>query len=319
MDCLGRSNSMLDLTFRAAAGPNLCFKPLKEPAISAPKKVAAYASVHGGSCSLWGLLVAVYGVRHIRKLLFSPISWLQLMGPPTLLALSPWGRAAGTSPFRRIATVVQIRALERVHMTHEIQHAVPLQHASSSRHGDFVARFDGQVCIDLDVRINHDKIAHLARTQVVHISDAGRFNERAPKVVLANAPAVATYAAFSKSSSSSTSSNVFMGSLLERPSELRMETHGPHRHRPSVTVVRRVIDILIVDRELSVRQHRRVVVGFQDLFGSRMRQFPIADQDAEAARVQVSLTLSGDSVVDQGKSRRILGAAPCRALQRQSR
>jgi len=75
--------------------------------------------------------------------------------------------------------VVQIRVLERVHMRHEVENAVVLQHAPLGGHGDVVARLDGQFGVDFDVRVDHDQVPHLARPQVVHVPDAGRSQERA--------------------------------------------------------------------------------------------------------------------------------------------
>jgi hypothetical protein len=45
-----------------------------------------------------------------------------------------------------------------------------------------------------------------------------------------------------------------------------------------------VFDRLIVDSQLSVRQQRRIIESFQNLFGSWVGQFPIADQDAKPAK-----------------------------------
>ena len=75
--------------------------------------------------------------------------------------------------------MVQIRALPRVHVGHQVQHAVPLHHAAASLHGDVVPRLHGELRVHLDVRVGHDHVAHLAGAHIVHIAHAGSLGQRA--------------------------------------------------------------------------------------------------------------------------------------------
>ena len=93
----------------------------------------------------------------------------QFTAQPALIALF--------ARFYRPSRMIQIRPPPRVHMNHQVQHAVALQHALARLHGYIVARFDGQGGIDFDMRVGHDQIAHLARAHVVNVAHAGSFQQ----------------------------------------------------------------------------------------------------------------------------------------------
>lgn len=81
---------------------------------------------------------------------------------------------------RRRRRMVQIRPPPRVHVRHQVEHAVALQHTVARRHRNVVTGLHADLGIDFDVRVNHDHVTHLARPNVVHATDAVRLLQRAP-------------------------------------------------------------------------------------------------------------------------------------------
>ena len=68
--------------------------------------------------------------------------------------------------------VIQIRPPIRINMRHDIQHAVMTHDPISCFDRDVVAGLDADAAVDLDMRIDHNHVAHLARAQIVHAVDA---------------------------------------------------------------------------------------------------------------------------------------------------
>src|ERR1700730_13791067 len=65
-------------------------------------------------------------------------------------------------------------------------------------------------------------------------------------------------------------------------SELHVRSHGDNRHRSPIAVVARVIDPLVIKRQVGLPEHGQTVVGFQDLLRSRTRQLTVAHENAQA-------------------------------------
>src|SRR5580692_10990285 len=61
------------------------------------------------------------------------------------------------------------------------------------------------------------------------------------------------------------------------------------------------------------------IIRFDDLFGSRMRQPTVADEDTESAGVEETLARSGDAIVDGGETHSVFRAMPPCPLQREPR
>ena len=74
--------------------------------------------------------------------------------------------------------MVQIGSTPGIDVRHQVQHPVPLQHALSSFDGDVVPRLDIDLSIDLDVRVDHDHVAHFAGANVMHVAHARRLAQR---------------------------------------------------------------------------------------------------------------------------------------------
>src|SRR5271167_1568395 len=101
--------------------------------------------------------------------------------------------------------------------------------------------------------------------------------------------------------------------------ELRVQPHCNHRYRPAITVIGGMIDPLIVQTKIGEFQHCGGIVGFDDLFRAGVRQAAIADENAQAAGVQISFARAGYAIVDGGQSNGIVAPMPARALQRKPR
>src|SRR5579859_4552735 len=99
-------------------------------------------------------------------------------------------------------------------------------------------------------------------------------------------------------------------------SVLRMHAQREHRDRAPIKVICRVRDELVVECDMRVTQHRKRVVSLDYLFRSRARELAVADQNAEAARVQIALALAGDAVEDAREADSVVGTGPARARER---
>src|ERR1700722_481694 len=102
----------------------------------------------------------------------------------------------------------------------------------------------------------------------------------------------------------------------DAPSKLRVSPQGEDRCRPPVAVIPGIRDELVVEGQMRIGGNGERVIGLEDLLRARIRKLAVADQDAEAAGVQVAFPLGGNSVEDRGQADRISGAAPPPALQR---
>src|SRR5262249_39290124 len=89
--------------------------------------------------------------------------------------------------------------------------------------------------------------------------------------------------------------------IRERRRDFRMRSKLAVKSRrddgcgPGIAIVARIVDELVVERHPPAVE-RQAVVGFDDLLGPVMRQHAVADQDAEAARIQERLVHTRDAV-----------------------
>lgn len=82
-------------------------------------------------------------------------------------------------PSRNRRCVIQIRPFPWVHMGHKVQYPVTLQNTLPGADGNVVASLDRERRIDLDMGVNNNHVAHLARAHIVHTSNARGFHQRA--------------------------------------------------------------------------------------------------------------------------------------------
>lgn len=68
--------------------------------------------------------------------------------------------------------MIRIRSAPRVDMRHEVQHAVAMHDAPAHFDGNVMTLGNGQACIDLDMGIHQDHVAHLPGADVMHALDA---------------------------------------------------------------------------------------------------------------------------------------------------
>ncbi len=71
----------------------------------------------------------------------------------------------------------------------------------------------------------------------------------------------------------------------------QMQAHADDRHGPPIAVVGRVLHELVVEGQLGPFGGGVAIVGLQDVFASRVGEFAVADEDAEAAVVQIGLEI----------------------------
>ena len=74
--------------------------------------------------------------------------------------------------------MVQIGPSPWVDMGHQIQDAMTLQDSLPRRDGNVMAGLDADRSVDLEVRIDNNHVAHLARTNVVDANDSRCFDQR---------------------------------------------------------------------------------------------------------------------------------------------
>src|SRR5215468_11789715 len=89
-----------------------------------------------------------------------------------------------------------------------------------------------------------------------------------------------------------------------------MHADGNDRHRSAIAILCRIVDELIVERDVPERGQFVAVVGLDDLFETGVRQHPVADHDAETACVEVSLVRAADIVDSAGYAERVVRASP---------
>src|SRR5260370_28869428 len=79
-------------------------------------------------------------------------------------------------------------------------------------------------------------------------------------------------------------------------SELHARAKAKDGNRSTVPVVSRVVDELIVDRQMGEAEYGDAVVHFQDLLGTRIRQLAVADNPTQTAGGEIQLALVRDPV-----------------------
>src|SRR5438874_8455253 len=97
-----------------------------------------------------------------------------------------------------------------------------------------------------------------------------------------------------------------------------MHARADHRHRAAVAVIRRIDDELIIERHGRGQQRERII-GLDDLFGSGMWQYAVADQDAESSVIEELPVHAGNAVDDSSKTQCIVRPTPLLALERDPR
>jgi hypothetical protein len=75
--------------------------------------------------------------------------------------------------------------------------------------------------------------------------------------------------------------------------KLRVQPYRGDRYRTAVAIVRRMINPLIIEGEMSGVPHRERIIRFDDLFRAGVRQTTVAHQNAESAAVQIPLARGG--------------------------
>src|SRR5579862_329662 len=95
-----------------------------------------------------------------------------------------------------------------------------------------------------------------------------------------------------------------------------MQARGDNRSRAAILVVSGVDDKLVIERQLKER-HRQLVIGLEDLLESGMGQHAVADQNAKAAVVEISLVHTRNAVDYTGQPNRIVGPSPQLSVQRE--
>src|ERR1700751_230091 len=90
---------------------------------------------------------------------------------------------------------------------------------------------------------------------------------------------------------------------------LGVDPETEHRDRTAITIIGRVDDQLIVEREPR-RCHQEAVIGFEDPLGAGMGQLPVADLNAEPAGIEKLLVYLGDAIDDAGDTEGVVVASP---------
>jgi hypothetical protein len=98
-------------------------------------------------------------------------------------------------------------------------------------------------------------------------------------------------------------------------SELHVQARAENRHRAAIAIVGRVVDELIIQRDVPDVDRKRVI-GLDDLFETGMRQLSIADHDAEPAVVEERLMAGRYVVNDAGDAPSVIRASPQLAGER---
>ena len=92
-----------------------------------------------------------------------------------------------------------------------------------------------------------------------------------------------------------------------------MDAYCDNRHRTTVRVVAWVLHPLVVEAQERPAPRGKFVVGLGDLLRTRTGQLPIADENAETARVQEAFAYRRNSVPDGGDADGVFGAPPQRS------
>ena len=89
-----------------------------------------------------------------------------------------------------------------------------------------------------------------------------------------------------------------------------MQAAGESIYRATISVVARVGDELIVERDFRRVRDGIAVIGFDDLFEPVIGQCAVADQDSQSTSGQVGLVVRGKTIDDAGNADRIVRACP---------
>src|SRR5438105_6473724 len=95
----------------------------------------------------------------------------------------------------------------------------------------------------------------------------------------------------------------------ERSSKLRAQAGADHRHRAAVAVIGRVHDELVVEGQ-PPREQRKTVIHLDDLLGAGIGELSIADENAEAARIEESLVRIRNAIDDARKADAVVRPYP---------
>src|SRR3984893_7517170 len=104
-----------------------------------------------------------------------------------------------------------------------------------------------------------------------------------------------------------------------RWSEPDMGTDREDRDRAAVTVVSRMVNELIVERDVGEAKYGNAVICFKDLLRPGIRQPAVADDPAQTAGGEIQLSLVRDAVGRAGQSDNVIRAPPARAGQCETR
>jgi hypothetical protein len=92
-------------------------------------------------------------------------------------------------------------------------------------------------------------------------------------------------------------------------SEFQVNAKSGHPHRPAVTVVSRIVDVLKIDPAENAMPEMRIVVALDDGL-SAVGQSPISQQKAASTKFKIALVVRRDSIGDERGPNFILFAPP---------
>src|SRR5215831_3810273 len=88
-----------------------------------------------------------------------------------------------------------------------------------------------------------------------------------------------------------------------------MQSHPWHPHRPAVTVVPRMPDMLNIGRDERAAPDVRSVVALDDVFAS-VSQPAVSQKETLPSKRQIQLVVFGNSIRSQGNADLVVLAAP---------
>lgn len=95
-----------------------------------------------------------------------------------------------------------------------------------------------------------------------------------------------------------------------------MQPNRCYLGRTTIAVVGGVGNPLIIEGDVEPANRLPVIIGLGDIFAARMRQLSVADEDADAAGIQIALMRLRDAVDDASKADPIVGSPPGLASKR---
>ena len=93
-------------------------------------------------------------------------------------------------------------------------------------------------------------------------------------------------------------------------SELQMQAQPKNRYRTTVAVVRRVIDELVVGRELGKACYSHPIVGFEDLLGTSIWQLTVANDSTQTPGGKIELARVRDPIDCTGQAHIVVWPTP---------